>query len=107
MSHEQYKACIDECLKCLEACNHCFDACLKESHMMADCIRLDRECADLCAYAIQVISRNSPLVKEICAACAKVCEACGNECNRHPQQHCRDCATACFECAEACRKMAA
>jgi len=35
---------------CQAACNNCFDACLEEDDvkMLAECIRLDRECADAC-----------------------------------------------------------
>ena len=48
-----YQACIEECLKCMEICNSCYSACLQESDvkMMVECIRLDRECADICALA--------------------------------------------------------
>ena len=41
---------ISKVAACQKACNFCFDACLKENHvqMMTECIRSDRECADLC-----------------------------------------------------------
>ncbi len=47
---------------------------------MADCVRLDRECADMCAFAAEAMSRNSPFAQQICQLCAEICEACGNEC---------------------------
>lgn len=74
--------------------------------MMAECIRLDRECADICAYAAESMARNSPFVQQICQLCAKICEACGNECKKHDHVHCQQCAEACLICAETCRKMA-
>jgi hypothetical protein len=103
-----YQACIEECLKCMEICNSCYSACLQESDvkMMVECIRLDRECADICALAAKSMSSNSPFAKEICQLCAKICEACGNECKKHEHQHCKECADACFRCAEACKLMA-
>ena len=109
MSHEQYQPCIDECLRCMVSCNHGYDACLNESNMdmMRDCIRLDRECADMCAFAAKAMSQNSPFAKAICALCADICEACGKECQKHAHDHCQECAKACLNCAEACRKMAA
>ena len=109
MSHEQFQNCIDECLRCMQACNHCYDACLTEEHSMdmSKCIRLDRECADICAFAAQAMSHNSSYAKQLCRLCAEVCEACGNECKQHEHDHCQRCAEACFACAEACRKMAA
>jgi hypothetical protein len=93
----------------MEQCNRCFDECLKEDDvkMMADCIRLDRECADMCAFAAKAMQSNSPFAKEICALCAKICRACGDECAKHEHhQHCKDCADACYRCAEACEQMA-
>jgi len=93
----------------MEACNQCYDACLRESdiQMMADCIRLDRECADMCAFAAKAMQTNSPFAEKICQLCADICEACGNECKKHDHGHCQRCAEACFKCADICRRMAA
>ncbi|SDP14094.1 four-helix bundle copper-binding protein [Halobacillus aidingensis] len=108
MSHEKYQDLIQKLHVCMEACNHCYDACLKEEDvkMMAECIRTDRECADICGYLEQAISRNSPFVSEFAGVCAKICQACGDECKKHDHQHCQDCAKACYECAEACKQVA-
>ncbi|MGM0804664.1 MAG: four-helix bundle copper-binding protein [Bacillota bacterium] len=91
----------------MKECNHCFDACLNEEDvkMMAECIRLDRACADICSFAATAMSSNSPFINEICSLCAQICEACGNECKKHDHEHCQRCAEACFKCAEACRRM--
>nr|WP_276562883.1 four-helix bundle copper-binding protein [Paenibacillus anseongense] len=93
----------------MQACNHCYDACLKESHKMdmENCIRLDRECADICAFTAQAMSINSSYAKELCRLCASICEACGNECKNHEHEHCQFCAEACSTCAKSCRAMAA
>ncbi|MDK8193170.1 four-helix bundle copper-binding protein [Paenibacillus sp. UMB7766-LJ446] len=109
MSHQKYKECIEECLKCMVACNHCYVSCLDEEHigMLKECIRLDRECADICEFAAHAMSINSKYVKAICLACADACEACGNECKKHDHAHCQQCAEACFACAKMCREMAA
>lgn len=108
MTHEQNQQLLKTLHECMEACNHCFDACLKEDDvkMMADCIRTDRECADMCAFLEQAVTRNSPFVKELAGVCATICEACGKECQKHDHDHCQECAKACFECAEACRAAA-
>ena len=105
----QYKDCIEACLRCMEACNICFHACLKEENRadMMRCIELDRECADICATAVQAMQRSSVFAKQYCELCAQICEACGKECEKHSHQHCQDCAKSCFYCAEQCRKMAA
>ncbi|WP_438432652.1 four-helix bundle copper-binding protein [Gorillibacterium sp. sgz500922] len=107
MSHEAYRACIEECLRCMVACNHCYSACLKEKdlEMMRDCIRLDRECADLCEFAARMMAAGSSYTRELCRLCAEACLACGNECKKHDHEHCQACAKACFSCAEACQAM--
>lgn len=108
MSHEQHQQLLQTLHECMAACNHCFDACLKEDHvqMMTECIRLDRECADICNYLEQAITRGTPFISELAAVCAKICEACGNECKKHDHDHCQKCAEACFKCAEACKQVA-
>lgn len=108
MAHEQHAELIKTLHDCAAACNHCFDACLQEDDvkMMAQCIRLDRECADICAYLEHAVTRNSPFVAELAQACATICEACAAECAQHDHDHCQKCAEACAKCAEACRSVA-
>ncbi|PLT27534.1 four-helix bundle copper-binding protein [Peribacillus deserti] len=109
MSHEKYQSLIQALHDCMAACNHCFDACLMEDHVevMRECIRLDRECADYCAYFEQALSKGTPFVSELANVCATICEACGNECKRHEHDHCQRCAEACFACADQCRNLVA
>nr|WP_285853319.1 four-helix bundle copper-binding protein [Sporosarcina luteola] len=105
----KYAETLKVILECLEECNTCFDACLKEEDvkMMADCIRLDRECADVCAFAAQAITRNSPFTNQILELCADVCDRCAEECAKHDEDHCKRCAESCRKCAEACRQAVA
>jgi len=109
MSHEHFQSCIDACVACAKACEHCADACLSEKHVaqMAECIRLDRDCAEICGGAAAWMSRGSRFAHELCNLCAEVCEACGAECQKHRVDHCQRCAEACQHCAEECRQMAA
>ncbi|AXI08769.1 four-helix bundle copper-binding protein [Oceanobacillus zhaokaii] len=108
MSHEQHQELIQSLHECAVACNHCYGACLKEEDikMMTECIRLDRECADICSFLEQALSKNTPFVSELASVCAKICESCGNECKKHNHEHCQKCADACFKCAEACKNVA-
>jgi hypothetical protein len=48
----------------MDACNTCYDACINEEDVkkMADYIRLDRECADICGLAARTIQSESPFV---------------------------------------------
>src|SRR5207247_2088546 len=108
MSHQQYQSCIDACQRCAIACDHCASACLQEPDvaMMARCIRLDIDCAEICRLASAFMGRGSELASSVCATCAEVCDACADECEKHQQDHCRRCAEACRRCAGECRAMA-
>lgn len=107
MSHEQYLDCIEACNTCAAACEHCATACLHEKDVtaMADCIRLNRDCADICGLAAAWMERESEYANSLCEICAMVCNACAAECRRHSMEHCQACADACRRCAEVCRKM--
>lgn len=104
-----YARCLAACLECVVACEMCSDACLDEDAVqsLARCIRLDRDCAEVCATAARVMARGGPLAMDVCRTCAEACEACAAECERHAahHDHCRICAEACRRCAEECRRM--
>ncbi len=107
---EALQRCIEECYSCAQACSACADACLGEPHLfhLRDCIRLNLDCADLCATIGRVATRGTGiregLLAEILNTCALICRFCADECDRHSRQyeHCRICAAACRSCAEAC-----
>ena len=96
MAHDKYQSCIHA-------------ACLGEDNikMLARCIQLDRDCADICRLAMAFMARDSEFAQRVCAMCADICQACGDECAKHSHmEHCVRCATACHRCAEECRRMA-
>ncbi|WP_082034303.1 four-helix bundle copper-binding protein [Cohnella kolymensis] len=107
MSHEQFQSCIDECIRSMKACNYCYDSCLSEEHSMnmKVCIRLTRECAQICAFTAEALSLNASYALDLCEICAEVCESCATECVRHRNEHCQRCAEACFSCAQACKAL--
>ncbi len=92
--------------ECIHACNDCHDACLDEKHvmMMAGCIRMDKECAEICSATLQLVHRGGRFAKEMLALCAKACEACAEECGKHAEGHCQECAQMCRDCAKSCRE---
>ena len=96
---------VSQVLACQKACQICFDACLKENHvaMMAECIRTDRECADICGLVVDFSYRESNLFPDLVAVCARACEVCATECEQHDHDHCQQCAKACRECEAACK----
>ena len=79
MSHNKFTSCIEACYKCATACDHCSTACLQEPDpaKMADCIRADLDCADICRLAAAAMARGSEHTKQICRLCADICEDCG------------------------------
>lgn len=107
MAHEQFKTCIDECARCAQECELCATACLSEPDVkaLAECIRLNRDCAAVCWLAASFLSRRSEFDTDVCRLCAAVCDACAAECAKHEHDHCRRCADACRLCAEECRKV--
>ncbi len=99
----------DELIKkldiCIAACNFCASACLKEDNvkMMAKCISLDMDCAEVCRTTAILLARDSAHGKHLLKECIELCEACAEECGSHEHDHCKACAKACTECAEACK----
>lgn len=108
MLHENNEI-IKALQECIITCNECFDACLKESHVssMTDCIRLNRDCADICSLLVQAISRNSNQLSALAKSCVEICRKCADECSKHDHEHCQRCAKACTECVSQCQKILA
>ena len=90
--------------ECVAACNYCSTACLEEADpkMMANCIKLDMDCAQICELTAAFISRGSAHADHIKKECAEICKKCAEECGKHNNEHCKACAEACKKCAEAC-----
>jgi len=103
------QACIDACFGCAVACETCATACLEEAdvQMMVGCIRLDRDCADICRLTGTLMSRGSEYGVQMAEVCASICDACAEECSQHQHEHCQRCAEACRRCADECRRMIA
>ena len=103
--------CIDALQECVQTCTSCADADLSESdpQMMVRCVRLNHDCADICAATARVLSRPSMVAPEIwlaqLQACVTACHACAEECEKHAQHHdhCRLCAEACRQCIQSCK----
>lgn len=90
---------------CADACNMCSTACLREKDvkMMAECIRIDMDCAQMCTTTAAFIARGSDYAMHLIKECAEICEKCAAECEKHQVDHCRTCAKACRKCIEACQ----
>ena len=104
-----HSACIEACNRCAAYCDHCAVSCLEEGNReeMAECIRLDLQCAAICRLAAQYLAQDSRFAIQLCELCAEVCKACGEECGKHDHDHCRECADACMACVRECSAMLA
>lgn len=105
-------AAIDEMYACAQACTSCADGCLAEQRVaeLRQCIRLNLDCADVCAatatLAIRRTGSDEEVVRKMFDACITACRLCGEECQRHAShhEHCRICAAACRQCEAACQE---
>ena len=105
--HNEFADTISALNECAAECNYCFSACLQEKDvkMMARCIQLDRDCADICQLTAKLLQSGSEVSSDILRLCITVCEACADECQRHSSmEHCKRCAEVCRRCASACSK---
>ena len=113
IDREKLTACIEACVECAQACAACADACLSEEMVaeLANCIRTNADCADVCEATGRVLSRHTGydanLTRAVLEAWATACKACGDECESHAEmhEHCRVCAESCRRCEAACREL--
>ena len=109
MSNHEHHDLVIALNNCAAECNHCTTACLDEENvkMLAACIKLDIDCAEICTLTASLLARGSDHGHHLLKECAEVCDKCATECEKHAQMgmdHCRKCAEACRACSEACRK---
>ncbi|UOQ98326.1 four-helix bundle copper-binding protein [Hymenobacter sp. 5317J-9] len=108
-ARQNNQAVLDALSRCIAACELCADACLDEEDpkMMVPCIRLDRDCADICRLTAAFIARGSDHAQHVLKECMEICQKCHDECAQHQHDHCKKCTEACKACLEACRAYAA
>jgi uncharacterized protein DUF326 len=110
---QEMKECMAACFSCSHICNRCGDDMIGmeggDHRLMSRCIRLCRDCADVCVLAAQWLGRMSLMSASICRLCAEVCEMCAETCEQHAPHHalCGPCAKECRRCADLCRRMTA
>ena len=89
---------------CAILCDACYSGCLQEVDVkaMSNCIKLNRDCAEICRITASFISRDSENIDNFLMLCNEICNTCADECEKHDHDHCKKCAEACNTCAEAC-----
>jgi len=103
---ENYKDLIRQLTDCAITCEQCATACLNESNVqaMTNCIKLDRDCTDVCHMAAKLLIRDSVIGRQFLLICEEMCRKCAEECAKHDMDHCQRCAEACRNCADACHE---
>jgi hypothetical protein len=108
--------CIEACYDCAESCTQCADDCLGEESVqeLTTCIRLNLDCADICAVTGRVVGRRTgydpAVTSAVLRASIEACRACAEECEihaAHGMEHCRVCAEECRRCEQACQELLA
>ena len=102
--------CIEACYACAQTCSSCADACLAEQDVaqLRQCIRLNLDCADICAATGSLASRragsNPGVLHSMVETCTLACRVCAEECEKHAEwhEHCRVCGAECRNCERAC-----
>ncbi len=108
MNHLKYQSCIIACHDCAIECARCGNECLSEAsiQMLARCLKLTRDCTDICLLAVNAMASDSEFAKQICSLCEEICTACANECEKHSHlEHCLSCEAQCRLCSIECSKM--
>lgn len=108
---ESLAECLRACVACEITCRACADACLGEGEIdpLRRCIRLNLDCAALCAVTADLGARSyaadAAFIKAQIDLCARICATCATECDKHGHhhEHCKVCAEACRACEAACR----
>ena len=104
-------AAIDAAAECAVVCTACASACLSEGSDMAQCVRDDLDCADLCEVTAKHLARlnrgDKQLTVSLLAACIEACVQCAGSCEPHAEhhEHCRLCLEACRRCETACQAL--
>ena len=102
---------IEAASACAISCTACASACLSEDMDMAQCIRDNLDCADLCEVTVRHLARlnasDKQLTLSLLAACIEACVQCGGTCQEHAEhhEHCKLCAQACRRCEDACQAL--
>ena len=101
---EQFDRLVTVSENCAEECERCSTACLSENGVAAlvDCVKLGRDCADLCRLVAAFAARDSRFTTLAANVLAAVCKRCADECSRHDMSYCQVCAGACRSCASEC-----
>jgi hypothetical protein len=96
-------SCSDAYRCCMETVVHCID--VNGEHNEPVHLKAVLDCADLCAFTLQLLLRGSDHVPALCALCAEVCLQCADSCETFGEERMTACADTCRACARHCERI--
>ncbi len=112
LDFHKYSKTRDSALACIQASQDCLTHCLiemgKGDTSLKDCALSTRETMAVCKSFLELLSQESPFLKDIAGVCVKVCRRCADECEKHADHHevCRLCRDSCLDCIREMKKLA-
>lgn len=101
--------CIDSCVESYSCCEQTITHCLKQGGQYADMAIMGplMDCVDVARACADMVMRQSPLVMEMAATCARVAEMCAEACmTMSSDSTMKRCAGICRTCTETCHALA-
>lgn len=109
--------CIARCMESARLSEKCARVCcMLGNTALSPCIKLCRDCAEICFLDAKFMLRETPFHFHACALCAEICAACATECDKTvsivqgsglERNLLLECAEANRRTAECCGQMAA
>ncbi len=95
---------IQRLLDCATSCKRCAASTVEKPGItsMDYCVKIIRDCAELCFATAKLLTRNSELGHELLPLCHKICLQSAEECRKQEHAHCKECEEECTQCAEEC-----
>lgn len=100
---------LQACVDCLEACDAYVDPHVQEKNLQIMSVpsRSSQECADICSYTIEMITRRSAFDKSTILLCAEICGRCAAAYVAKGDPHDQLFVAICMRCQVACRELVA
>jgi len=104
LSQEMQRA-LQQFVEAAKVCEWCADRCVGEGQMMAECLRLCRDVADIASLNARFVARDSSFGPELAETFIRAARACAQECAQHQHAHCQDCASVLGQAIETVQNM--
>ena len=90
---------LSAALQCLQDCERCLESC-DDPSKYADCLKICRECADICQLFVYLLLQKVPLANKALRILAETCRRCMLLCSQYAEEVFQHCAQSSQHCAE-------